>query len=156
MTVEQLLANAETRPGNRRPVPAPGHEIAVLGGSSMSAKNHQIEQLIQLLSKMPGLGPRSSRRAVLQIIKKKESYMLPLAALLKDVANGIKSCKVCGNLDTASPCGVCQDPKRDPSIICVVEDVSDLWALRLTCSISSRRWYVGGDFEQSTPSNRSC
>jgi len=144
MTVEQLFANAKTSPGNRRLVLAAGHEIAVLGGSAMSAKNQQIEQLIQLLSKMPGLGPRSSRRAVLQIIKKKESYMLPLATLLKDVANGIKSCKVCGNLDTASPCGVCQDPKRDPSIICVVEDVSDLWALERTASYKGLYHVLGG------------
>ena len=110
----------------------------------MSAKNHQIEQLIQLLGKMPGLGPRSSRRAVLQIIKKKESYMLPLATLLKEVAEGIKTCKQCGNLDTTPLCGVCQDVRRDPSIICVVEDVSDLWALERTAAFKGLYHVLGG------------
>ncbi len=110
----------------------------------MTAKNNQIDALIQVLSKMPGLGPRSARRAVLQIIKKKESYMLPLATLLKEVAKGIKTCTVCGNLDTQSPCHVCQDPKRNPAIICVVEDVSDLWALERTASFKGLYHVLGG------------
>ncbi|MEE8296133.1 MAG: recombination mediator RecR [Sphingomonadales bacterium] len=110
----------------------------------MSSNPRKIEQLIQHLSKMPGLGPRSARRAVLQIIKKRESYMVPLAKLLKEVAAEIVTCKVCGNLDTSSPCQVCENPKRDPSLICVVEDVSDLWALERTASYKGLYHVLGG------------
>jgi recombination protein RecR len=110
----------------------------------MAENPKKIDQLIGLLSKMPGLGPRSARRAVLQIIKKKESYMLPLASLIKEVAEEIKTCETCGNLDTASPCQVCQNPKRDTSVICVVEDVSDLWALERTASYRGLYHVLGG------------
>lgn len=110
----------------------------------MPANPRKIEQLIQSLSKMPGLGPRSARRAVLKIIKKRESYMLPLARLLAEVADEIVTCKTCGNLDTASPCHICQDTKRDPSMICVVEDVSDLWALERTASYKGLYHVLGG------------
>jgi len=110
----------------------------------MSAKAYKIEQLIQHLAKMPGLGPRSARRAVLQIIKRRESYMLPLAALIKEVAEEIKTCEVCGNLDVASPCHICQDAKRDGSTVCVVEDVSDLWALERTASYKGLYHVLGG------------
>ncbi len=108
--------------------------------------NHprKIEQLIQHLSKMPGLGPRSARRAVLQIIKKRESYMLPLAKLLAEVADEIVTCETCGNLDTTSPCQVCENPKRDSSLICVVEDVADLWALERTASFKGLYHVLGG------------
>lgn len=110
----------------------------------MNADTAKIEQLIQLLSKMPGLGPRSARRAVLQIIKKRESYMLPLSKLIQEVAEDIKTCEACGNLDTISPCRVCQDPKRDTATICVVEDVSDLWALERTASYKGLYHVLGG------------
>lgn len=91
--------------------------------------NSEIDQLIQLLSKLPGLGPRSARRAVLHLIRKRESLMTPLSRALKDVADNTLICHVCGNLDTRNPCAVCEDHRRDRSIICVVEDVADLWAL---------------------------
>jgi recombination protein RecR len=110
----------------------------------MTAKAFKIEQLIQLLAKMPGLGPRSARRAVLQIIKKRESYMLPLATLIREVADQIKTCQVCGNLDVTSPCHICQDPKRDTATVCVVEDVSDLWALERTASYKGLYHVLGG------------
>lgn len=110
----------------------------------MTNNPRKIEQLIQHLSKMPGLGPRSARRAVLQIIKKRESYMVPLATLLKEVADQIVTCKTCGNLDTISPCQVCENPKRDTSLICVVEDVSDLWALERTASYKGLYHVLGG------------
>lgn len=91
--------------------------------------NSDIDQLIQLLSKLPGLGPRSARRAVLHLIRKRESLMTPLARALSDVAINTHVCHVCGNLDTHDPCAICQDDRRDRSTLCVVEDVSDLWAL---------------------------
>ncbi|MCK5576308.1 MAG: recombination protein RecR [Sphingomonadales bacterium] len=91
--------------------------------------NADIDQLIQLLSKLPGLGPRSARRAVLHLIRKRESLMTPLSRALSDVAINTHVCDTCGNLDTRNPCAVCQDGRRDKTTICVVEDVSDLWAL---------------------------
>ena len=110
----------------------------------MNTETAKIEQLIQLLSKMPGLGPRSARRAVLQIIKKRESYMVPLSRLIGEVAEDIKTCATCGNLDTVSPCRVCRDPKRDTGTICVVEDVADLWALERTASYKGLYHVLGG------------
>jgi len=90
----------------------------------------EIEQLIQLMARLPGLGPRSARRAVLQLIKKKETLMVPLSAALDRAVEAVRTCEVCGNIDTRSPCGVCADPRRgDSGILIVVEDVSDLWAL---------------------------
>ncbi len=88
-----------------------------------------IERLIGLLAKLPGLGPRSARRAALYLIKRRESVLAPLAEALNDAIDNVRNCSVCGNLDVVEPCSVCADAKRDPSIICVVEDVADLWAL---------------------------
>jgi len=88
-----------------------------------------IDALIQLLSKVPGLGPRSARRAALDLLKKRESVMRPLSRALDDVADAVDFCPNCGNLDTVSPCHICSDPRRDTTTICVVEDVADLWAL---------------------------
>lgn len=88
-----------------------------------------IDRLIQLLARLPGLGPRSARRSVLQLLKKREAVMKPLALALRDVADTIVVCDTCGNLDTQNPCHVCGDVRRDVSVICVVEDVADLWAL---------------------------
>ncbi|KFL25635.1 recombination mediator RecR [Paradevosia shaoguanensis] len=90
----------------------------------------EIEQLIQLMARLPGLGPRSARRAVLQLIKKKETLMVPLSAALDRAVDAVRTCDVCGNIDTRSPCGICSDPRRgEGGILIVVEDVSDLWAL---------------------------
>lgn len=88
-----------------------------------------IENLIKLVSKLAGLGPRSARRIVLQLIKSPQGLMLPLSQSLDEVANEIKECKTCGNIDVYSPCSICTDMKRDQSTICVVEDVTDLWAI---------------------------
>ena len=110
----------------------------------MNSPVDPIERLIEQLAKMPGLGPRSARRAVLHILRKRESYMLPLAALLKEVAEAVKSCRSCGNLDTENPCRICEDRRRDPSLLCVVEEVADLWALERTGSFKGRYHVLGG------------
>jgi recombination protein RecR len=89
----------------------------------------EVERLISLLSRLPGLGPRSARRAALRLLQAPEARMLPLAAALADAARAVRTCGLCGNLDSRDPCGICTDPDRDQSIICVVEGVADLWAL---------------------------
>lgn len=89
----------------------------------------EIDTLIQLLAKLPGLGPRSARRSALQLLKKRDSVMVPLAHALSHVADSVEICDVCSNLDTQNPCHVCEDMRRDRTTICVVEDVADLWAL---------------------------
>jgi len=89
----------------------------------------EIERLHQLLSRLPGLGPRSARRVVLHLMKRRDALMTPLAEALTEAAAAVKTCSICGNLDTRDPCAVCADPERDRSIICVVEDADDLWAL---------------------------
>ncbi len=103
-----------------------------------------LDKLIQLLARLPGLGPRSARRAVLHLMKRRESLMLPLAAALRDAAERMKSCSLCGNLDTADPCAVCRDPERDPALICVVEEVADLWALERSGAFKGRYHVLGG------------
>lgn len=89
----------------------------------------EVERLIGLLAKLPGLGPRSARRAALKLLQQPETRMLPLAAALTDAADAVKPCSICGNLDSCDPCSICADPERDQSVICVVETVGDLWAL---------------------------
>jgi recombination protein RecR len=89
----------------------------------------EIERLIGLLAKLPGMGPRSARRAALKMLQQPEQRMLPLASALAEAARAVKPCGVCGNLDSRDPCSVCTDPRRDQSVICVVEGVGDLWAL---------------------------
>ncbi|HUC12438.1 MAG TPA: recombination mediator RecR [Stellaceae bacterium] len=103
-----------------------------------------LETLIQLLAKLPGLGPRSARRAALHLIKRRESLMTPLAAALAEAAKAIRSCPVCGNLDTVEPCAICRDPERDASAICVVEDLADLWALERAGAFHGRYHVLGG------------
>ncbi|KKC33362.1 recombination mediator RecR [Devosia psychrophila] len=95
----------------------------------MASGGPEIEQLIQLLARLPGLGPRSARRAVLHMVKKREQLMLPLSAALDRAVAVVRTCEVCGNIDTKSPCTICADPRRDSGMLIVVEDVSDLWAL---------------------------
>ncbi|MEO1066356.1 MAG: recombination mediator RecR [Pseudomonadota bacterium] len=104
----------------------------------------EIERLVQLLSKLPGLGPRSARRAVLHLVKNKEKLMGPLSVALNDAVSNIVVCEVCGNVDTMSPCTICQDPRRDPNTLVVVEDVSDLWALERAAAVNSRYHVLGG------------
>jgi recombination protein RecR len=104
----------------------------------------EIERLVQLLSRLPGLGPRSARRAALALIKKKETLLQPLTAALEEAGRTIKACAICGNLDTSDPCAVCADPRRDASLICVVEDVADLWALERAGVFRGRYHVLGG------------
>jgi len=89
----------------------------------------EIERLIQLLGRLPGLGPRSARRVALHLLKKREVLMQPLSTALADAARAIRACSTCGNLDTVDPCSICADPRRDPGLLCVVEDIGDLWAM---------------------------
>ncbi len=89
----------------------------------------EVEHLIDLLAKLPGLGPRSARRAALKLLQKPETQMLPLATALEEAARAVQPCSLCGNLDSRDPCAICADPDRDRSVICVVESVADLWAL---------------------------
>jgi len=89
----------------------------------------EVERLIGLLARLPGLGPRSARRAALKMLQQPEARMLPLATALADAARAVRPCRQCGNLDSRDPCGVCADPQRDRGSICVVEGVGDLWAL---------------------------
>ncbi len=103
-----------------------------------------IERLIQLLAKLPGLGPRSARRAALQLFKKRELLMLPLARALEEAAANIRTCGTCGNLDTSDPCAICTDPRRDPASLCVVADVADLWALERAAAFRGRYHVLGG------------
>lgn len=110
-----------------------------------SASNtNELDHLISLLSKIPGLGPRSARRAALQLIKKKDGLMRPLAAALAGVAENVHPCVTCGNLDVENPCHICENPKRDRSLICVIEDVSDLWALERSGSFRGLYHVIGG------------
>ena len=89
----------------------------------------EVERLIALLAKLPGLGPRSARRAALKLLQAPEARMLPLAAAMTEAARAVRNCGVCGNLDSADPCAICADPHREPGLICVVEGVGDVWAL---------------------------
>jgi recombination protein RecR len=111
---------------------------------SRKAAGPEIENLIALLGRMPGLGPRSARRAVLHLIKKREQLMRPLAKAMAEVAEKILVCTECGNLDTISPCMICSDLRRDAAMICVVEEVGDLWALEKAGVINSRYHVLGG------------
>jgi recombination protein RecR len=104
----------------------------------------EIERLIQLLSKLPGLGPRSARRAALALLKKREQLLEPLGSAMRDAAAAIKTCEVCGNLDTSSPCSLCNDPRRDGHVLCVVEDVADLWALERASVFRGKYHVLGG------------
>ncbi|WP_421857326.1 recombination mediator RecR [Oceanicaulis sp.] len=104
----------------------------------------EIERLIQLLSKLPGLGPRSARRASLSLLQKREQLMMPLADALAEAADKISACSICGNLDVTDPCAVCSDPRRDDSVICVVETVGDLWALERAGAFKGRYHVLGG------------
>ncbi|HUK09683.1 MAG TPA: recombination mediator RecR [Stellaceae bacterium] len=103
-----------------------------------------LDALIQLLAKLPGLGPRSARRAALHLVKRRETLMQPLAETMLAAAERIRACSICGNLDTGDPCALCSDPRRDPHLICVVEDVADLWAIERTAAFRGRYHVLGG------------
>jgi recombination protein RecR len=104
----------------------------------------EIERLVQLLSRMPGLGPRSARKAVLALLKRRNDLLIPLAAALQDAVEKIAECPQCGNLDTVSPCSICQDPRRDDGLIVVVEEVGDIWALERANIVQARYHVLGG------------
>lgn len=111
---------------------------------SQSATGPELDRLIQLLARLPGLGPRSARRAVLHLIQKREQLLLPLAEALQVAAERITLCSVCGNVDTRNPCAICTDPRRDAAILCVVETVGDLWALERAQATRGRYHVLGG------------
>ena len=104
----------------------------------------EIERLIQLLARLPGLGPRSARRAALHLIKKRETLLNPLSDAMRIANERIVVCSSCGNVDTQDPCTICRDAKRDPSILVVVEDVSDLWALERSGAVTAKYHVLGG------------
>jgi recombination protein RecR len=105
--------------------------------------HNDIDELIRLFSKLPGLGPRSARRAVLHLVRQKENLMAPLAHTLTSALDSIRTCAHCGNLDTIDPCHICSDERRDPTSICVVEELADLWAIE-RCNLYRGRYHVLG------------
>ena len=108
------------------------------------AAGGEIEQAISLLARLPGLGPRSARRLVLHLLKRREALLAPLTRALIGLEESIRICPLCGNLDTATPCALCADPGRDHGLICVVEEVSDLWALERTRAFKGVYHVLGG------------
>jgi recombination protein RecR len=104
----------------------------------------EIERLIQLLAKLPGLGPRSARRAALHLIKNRDKLLSPLAAAMADAEDKVTVCTTCGNVDTLDPCAICRDPARDRGVICVVEEVGDLWALERAGAWTGLYQVLGG------------
>jgi recombination protein RecR len=104
----------------------------------------EIEALVQALARLPGLGPRSARRAALHLLKKREAALTPLLQALGSVAERLATCSACGNLDTRDPCAICTDPRRDARMLCVVEEVADLWALDRSRLFPGRFHVLGG------------
>jgi recombination protein RecR len=104
----------------------------------------EIERLIQLLARLPGLGPRSARRAALHLIRKREELLAPLAEAMQAAREKIVTCSICGNVDTVNPCTICRDDRRDPDVLVIVETVADLWALERAAAISARYHVLGG------------
>ena len=104
----------------------------------------EIERLTRLLGRLPGLGPRSARRAVLTMLKRRESLMLPLAAAMAEAAEAITPCGRCGNLDATDPCHICADQERDGGTLCIVEEVADLWAIERARAFKGRYHVLGG------------
>ena len=104
----------------------------------------QIERLIDLMAKLPGLGPRSARRAALQMVKKKERMLVPLAAAMAEVAETVRTCRICENITISETCEICMDPRRGNGTLCVVEDVADLWAMERAAVFKGRYHVLGG------------
>lgn len=104
----------------------------------------EIERLIQLLARLPGLGPRSARKAALSLIKRRNDLLIPLARALDEAVEKIVPCNVCGNIDTISPCAICQDERRDRALIVVVEEIGDLWALERAAIVNAQYHVLGG------------
>ena len=106
--------------------------------------SQEIEALSQALARLPGLGPRSARRAVLHLMKKRETALQPLLAALQNVSEKLSACSTCGNVDTSDPCSICRDPRRDERLLCLVEEVADLWALDRSRLFPGRYHVLGG------------
>ncbi|MBL6761963.1 MAG: recombination protein RecR [PS1 clade bacterium] len=104
----------------------------------------EIENLVKLLARLPGLGPRSARRAVLQMMRRRDTLLDPLSDALRVAQEKIVTCETCGTIDTLSPCTICADPRRDETVLCVVEDVGDLWALERAQAVRGRYHVLGG------------
>jgi recombination protein RecR len=104
----------------------------------------EITRLIELLGRLPGIGPRSARRVALHLMKKRESLLAPLAAAMTEAAARVTTCRVCGNLDTTDPCGLCAAANRDDSVLCVVQEVGDLWAMERASVFRGRYHVLGG------------
>jgi recombination protein RecR len=109
-----------------------------------SSAGPEIERLIALLAKLPGLGPRSARRAALQLLKRRDQLLTPLAQAMAEAAARVVTCRICGSLDTRDPCAICADPAREPGLICVVEEVGALWALERAAAFRGRYHVLGG------------
>jgi recombination protein RecR len=110
----------------------------------LTMASSEIDALTQALSRLPGLGPRSARRAVLHLLKRPETSLMPLLRALERVSQALSTCSTCGNVDTTDPCAICADPRRDTSLLCVVEEVSDLWALDRSRLFPGRFHVLGG------------
>lgn len=104
----------------------------------------EIDRLIELMAKLPGLGPRSARRAALTLVKRKDKLLNPLARAMVEVAERVRMCSRCGNVGTEDPCAICRDPRRDPTQLCVVEEVADLWAMERAAVFRGRYHVLGG------------
>lgn len=138
-------AGRHPKPAVRTLAFAPAHRNHYIGTmTSKRIAGPEIERLIQLLAKVPGLGPRSARRAALHMIKKREELLEPLATAMAEAADKVTICSTCGNVDTTDPCAICIDPRRDDATIIVVEDVADLWALERTAEMNVRYHVLGG------------
>lgn len=109
-----------------------------------SSAGPEIERLISLLSKLPGMGPRSARRATLALLKRRDQLLTPLAAAMADAAEKVRPCSVCGAPDTRDPCSICSNPDRDATLICVVEEAGALWAMERVGAFSGRYHVLGG------------
>ncbi|MCF6305065.1 MAG: recombination mediator RecR [Rhodobacteraceae bacterium] len=108
------------------------------------AGGHEVERLIDMMARLPGLGPRSARRAVLTMIRKKSNVMEPLSRAMADVVQNVRECNQCSNITTAEICEICASPKRDQTVLCVVENVADLWAMERTAVFRGRYFVLGG------------
>lgn len=111
---------------------------------SRKVASAEVERLVQLMARLPGLGPRSARKAVLSLLKRREDLLLPLAAALGQAAERIVTCPTCGAVDTVAPCTICSDPRRDATLIVVVEEVGDVWALERASAVSGLYHVLGG------------
>ncbi len=126
------------------PTPLLPYSLTPLQKMSKRIAGPEIERLIQLLARVPGLGPRSARRAALHLIKKKEALLVPLGGAMQEAAEKVRICSCCGNVDTSDPCTICTDERRDPATLIVVEDVSNLWALERADTMNVRYHVLGG------------